>query len=284
MEQRQRCCVCVHVSVCWLKGLTWVERGWCQWDEVCCCMVLLPSTAKINVQNTHADVMSKRKLAPLQTRSFIPSKGLLSSTRGLCLNASSRTSLPLSGSFPGHPLADAVSSSPFFHSTPCAFMDHCMFAVRVEEKGRVAEGGLVKAHLPSSATRAIFSRPPCDPHTLLWPFALVRSSTSCLASNLPCFFLKLFLSHFLFKKIRLRSELTMGIWEALKYFVIFQRNHSYICVCVCTRVQWNACISTEEKVAKTVDQTNSLNIYWGCLVSFCLVISFNLAVLVVSLI
>jgi len=170
MEQRQRCCVCVHAPVCWLKGLTWVERGWFQWDEVCCCMVLFPSTAKINKQSTHADVMSEWKFTPLQAHSFILSKGRLSSTRGLWLTASSRTSSPLSGSFSGHPLADAVSSSPFFHSTPCAFMDHCMFAVRVEEKGRVAEGGLVKAHLPSSVTWAIFSRPTpliptrcCDP-------------------------------------------------------------------------------------------------------------------------
>lgn len=51
----------------------------------------------------------------------------------------------------------------------------------------------------------------------------------------------------------------MGGFEILS--VIFQRNHSYICVCLCTCVQWHACISAEEKVAKMVDQTNILNIY-----------------------
>lgn len=58
----------------------------------------------------------------------------------------------------------------------------------------------------------------------------------------------------------------------------------FVCVCFCTCVQWHVCISSEEKVAKILDQANSLNIYRGCLVSFCLVISFNLPVLVVSLI
>lgn len=124
---------------------------------------------------------------------------------------------------------------------------------------------------------------PCDPHTSLWPFALVRSSTSWLASNLAGFFL-FFNAISFFKKISLGSELTMGLCEAWKYLVIFQRNHSYIWVHFCTCVRWHACISTEESVAKMVDQPNSLNIYWGCLVSFCLVISFNLSVLVDSLI
>lgn len=100
----------------------------------------------IKVQSTHADLIWKRKLTLLQTHSysyFVPLKGLSSSTGSLWLNASLCTSSPFS--FSGHPLADAVDSSPFFHSTPSAFMDHCVFAVRVKEKGRVAGGGLIEA-------------------------------------------------------------------------------------------------------------------------------------------
>lgn len=52
-----------------------------------------------------------------------------------------------------------------FHAS--AFMDHCVFAVHVEEKGRVAEGGLAEVQLPSSTTWVIFSHPACDPHTVL---------------------------------------------------------------------------------------------------------------------
>lgn len=52
-----------------------------------------------------------------------------------------------------------------FHAS--AFMDHCVFAMHVEEKGRVAEGGLAEVQLPSSTTWVIFSHPACDPHMVL---------------------------------------------------------------------------------------------------------------------
>lgn len=35
----------------------------------------------------------------------------------------------------------------------------------------------------------------------------------------------------------------------------------HLCVCLCTRVQWHVSISSEETVAKMVDQANGLNIY-----------------------
>jgi len=110
--------------------------------------VLFLSITKIKEQSAHADVILKRKFTLVQMHSyscFIPSEGLSSSTGSLWLNASLCASSPFIGSFSRHPLADAVSSSPFFHSTPSAFMDHCLFVVRVEEKGGVAEGGLVEA-------------------------------------------------------------------------------------------------------------------------------------------
>lgn len=109
---------------------------------------------------------------------LFPSNELSSATGSLWLNASLCTSSPFSSSFCGHPLADAVKSPPFFHSTASAFMDHCVFAVRVEEKGRVAEGGLGEVQLPSSTTWVIFS------HPALWSSHI--AVTLCwLESNLP---------------------------------------------------------------------------------------------------
>lgn len=90
---------------------------------------------------------------------LLTSKELFSATGNLWLNASLSTSSPLSSSFCGHPLADAVNSSPSFHSPASAFMDHCVFAVHVEEKGRGGEGGLRELQLPSSTTLVIFSHP-----------------------------------------------------------------------------------------------------------------------------
>lgn len=201
-------------------------------------MVLFLSITKIKLQSTHADMILKRKFTLVRAHSyscFIPSKELSSSTGSLWLNASLCTSSPFSSSFSGHPLADAVNSSPFFHSAPSAFMDHCMFVVRVEEKGRVAEGELVEASLPSSTTRVIFSHPtPWSSHVALTlhPCRQQHKLTSIKPGFLFFFFSFLYLSNFFFKNTRLRSELIIGMCGAWKLHTIVQRDHNCICVCV----------------------------------------------------
>lgn len=127
---------------------------------------------------------------------LFPSKELSSATGSLWLNASLCMSSPLNSSFCGHPLADAVNSSPFFHSPTSAFMDHCVFAVRVEEKGREAGGGLGEVQLPRSTTWVIFR------HPALWSSHIAVTLCPCrhqhkLTRIKPGFFLSLpFLFYF----------------------------------------------------------------------------------------
>lgn len=129
---------------------------------------------------------------------LFPSKAPSSATGSLWLNASLCTSSPLSSSFCGHPLADAVSSSPPFHSSASAFMVHCVFAERVQERGRGAEGGLRQVQLPHPTTWVIFSHPACD------PLPLCRS---WLESNLPFSFLFYFILKWFLKKKRVEDRI-----------------------------------------------------------------------------
>lgn len=97
-------------------------------------------------QSTHADMTLKKKFTLVQTHSYTyPLKRTFSFHRKPMAHCQPLHVFTMRQSFSGHPLADAVNSSPLFHSTPSAVMGHCMFVVRVGEKGGVAEGECTEA-------------------------------------------------------------------------------------------------------------------------------------------
>lgn len=164
--------VCVCTCIGWHDWHGWraAESRAIKWIAVQCCSWALQ---RVKVQSTHAEEIHWRGNSPhskhVLALILFPSEELSFATGSLWLNSSLCMSLPRSRGFCGHPLADAVNSSPLFHSMPLPSWITACLPCMSRRRAEWQKEGSQRFNFPapqhgwSSVTQPVILTRCCDP-------------------------------------------------------------------------------------------------------------------------